>query len=332
MLVVALLSAACDATGDTADRRPGPSSTSTTTPSTSRAAGRDRIPTGEPGDATIHEPGWSTPIRLAVNDDGWEDSPYLSRDGSRLIFFHHPYPDLITATEQITAEIVADPERAVAKGLDGRIYVSNRPFETKSVHPISSDGSPAAECCPYETTDGRLFYASTRESWERGEGVPESIYLDGERLNVWAGPDESNPHYVEALDELWFDCPGDIDICIMRDAAASDWRGEVVKAPFPVNSRDSERVEDAIPFLTDDGRTLYITSDRDTPGKIAIYRLRRLDEVGEQWSEPELFVSADTPVAELSMTEDGTEMVFSQIFWRDDGTPGIDIYYSRRNG
>jgi|Deesub1362A_J573_1020465.scaffolds.fasta_scaffold01030_8 hypothetical protein len=31
------------------------------------------------------------------------------------------------------------------------------------------------------------------------------------------------------------------------------------------------------------------------------------------------------------MTADGAELVFAQVFWREDGTPGIDIYYSRRD-
>jgi len=43
-----------------------------------------------------------------------------------------------------------------------------------------------------------------------------------------------------------------------------------------------------------------------------------------------LFISNETPIAELSMTADGTELTFAQIFWREDGTPGINIYYSRR--
>ncbi len=103
-------------------------------------------------------------------------------------------------------------------------------------------------------------------------------------------------------------------------------------APYPVNARDYERVQDSQAFLTDDCQTLYITSNRGNLDLdlIQIYRLRRLDPVEQVWSEPELFISSPAPIAELSMTADGSELVFAQIFWREDGTPGIDIYYSRR--
>lgn len=62
-------------------------------------AAREVYPEGEPGTATIHEPGWRTPIKLPFNDDGWEDSPSITRDGSQIIIFYHPYPDLISAME-----------------------------------------------------------------------------------------------------------------------------------------------------------------------------------------------------------------------------------------
>jgi hypothetical protein len=305
--------------------------TATPAPPTTPAP-RDVYPTGEPGTAQIHEPGWSTPIKLRFNDDGWEDSPYITRDGSQILFFYHPLPDLVTAAEELTAYIVAHPQEAEAQGLDGKLYVSDRPFATRKVHPISQDGSPALECCPYLSLSGDLFYVSNRHSWELMEGVPVTVYRNGERLDFGTGQDESNPHYCAAKDELWFDCPGDANLCVMRNAAAGNFRGQVELAPYPVNARHHERIQDSQAFLTDDCNTLYITSSRDYPDLelIQIYRLRRLDGEGRRWSEPELFISNETPVAELSMTADGTELVFAQIFWREDGTPGIDIYYSRR--
>ena len=300
----------------------------TTNPAPARRS--ETTPSGEPGPAVIHEAGWSTPIKLGFNDDGWEDSPYITRDGGEIIFFYHPWPDLIISVDRLTELVVSDPEAAVAQGLDGGLFISERPFETRSVHPVSDNDSPATECCAYISESGDLFYNSTLRSWELGEGVPETVYRNGRRLDFGTGVEEVNPHYVEALDEMWFDCPGDTTLCVMRDAAASGFAGEVIVAPYPVNARDVEGGEDAQAFLTDDGSTLYITSDRDTPGVPAIYRLRRLDEVGDSWSEPELFISSDDAVAEVSITADGNELIFAQIFLRDDGSPGLDIYYSHR--
>ena len=305
--------------------------TATPAPPTTPAA-RDVYPEGEPGTAVIHEPGWTTPIKLPFNDDGWEDSPYITRDGRQILFFYHPLPDLATQVGPLTDYIVNNPEEAEANGMDGKIYVSDRPFTSRRVHPISQDGSPALECCPYLTTTGDLFYASTRRSWELMRDEPTAVYRNGEWLDLIPGAEADNPHYCEAKDELWFDCPSDANLCVMRDAAASGFRGEVALAPYPVNARDVDKIQDSQAFLTDDCNTLYITSSRDYPDLelIQIYRLQRLDEAGNEWSEPELFISNETPIAELSMTSDGRELTFAQIFWRDDGTPGIDIYYSRK--
>lgn len=297
---------------------------------TATPAPAEVFPDGEPGTAIIHEDGWTTPIKLPFNDDGWEDSPYITRDGSAIIFFYHPYPDLISAEGTITEYIINNPEEAVARGIDGKLYVSPRPFVNRYVHPISQDDSPALECCAYISLGGDLFYNSTRRSFELGQGVPVTVYRNGERLDFGTGESEENPHYCDARDELWFDCPGDTNLCVMRDAAQNNFQGEVELAPYPVNARDYEHVQDAQAYLTDDCQTLYITSDRDTPDLIQIYRLQRLDDEGLQWSEPTLFISNETPIGELSMTADGTELIFAQIFWREDGTPGIDIYYSHR--
>ena len=284
----------------------------------STPAPRTVYPEGEPGTATIHEPGWSTPIKLPFNDDGWEDSPYITRDGSQILFFYHPYPDLFSTAEQMTEYILTKPDEAVAQGIDGKIYYSNRPFTSRYIHPISQNDSPATECCIYQ--------------FELMKDVPETVYRNGERLDFGTGQPEVNPHYCEAKDELWFDCPGDTNLCVMRNAAASNFQGKVELAPYPVNARDVEAVQDSQAFLTDDCNTLYITSNRDhlDIDLIQIYRLRRLDEDGYRWSEPELFISNPTPIAELSMTADGAELVFAQVFWREDGTPGTDIFYSRK--
>jgi hypothetical protein len=297
-------------------------------------AAREVYPEGEPGPAVIHEPGWTTPIKVPFNDDGWEDSPYITRDGQQIIFFYHPYPDLISAAEQMTEMVVYQPVKAVALGIDGKLYTSPRPFVSRYLHPISDNDSPALECCASLSLSGDLFYTSNRESFEQMADVPIAIFRNGERLFGLEGQNIDNPDYCEAKDELWFDCPGDANLCVMRDAAASDFQGAVELAPYPVNARDVEKIQDSQAFLTDDCNTLYITSSRDYPDLelIQIYRLQRLDEAGSEWSEPELFISNETPIAELSMTADGRELTFAQIFWREDGTPDIDIYYSRKIG
>ncbi len=292
-------------------------------------AARTIWPRGEPGPARILEPGWSQPIKLRFNDGGWEDSPYITRDGSRILFFYHPWPDLIApgVADKLTEYVISHPQEAIAKGLDGKIYVSPRPFEKKTVHPISRNKTyPTADTAPYLAISGALYYNSTKESFVRGKGVPVTVYRNGKRLDFGTGADESNPHYCAALDELWFDCPGDQNLCIMARAKASGFKGPVQRAPHPINARNWRTVADAQAFLTDDCKTLYFSSDRKG-GILKIYRTRRLGR--DRWSPPELFVDGPLPVAELSMTADGRELIFSQVTWKGKGGT-IDIYYARR--
>ena len=269
---------------------------------------------GQPGTAVIHEAGWSTPIKLRFNDDGWEDSPYITRDGRRILFFYHPFPDLITKLDEV-----------IASGIDGKIYTSERPFTAKAVHPISTP-DPATECCAYLSESGQLFYTSNQESFDRQLDLPEKIYVDGRRIDLGTGGEEANPHYCDARDELWFDCPGDTEICLLRDAVAHDFSGTPVRVPAPINL---ERSDDSQPYLTDDCETLYFTrSDHGGADRPEIFVSTLQSDGG--WSEPALFLSHPSGVGEVSITADGNELIFAQIFDREEGGVGIDIYYSKR--
>ena len=285
---------------------------------------------GEPVEGVrIHESGWSRPVRLGFNTTAWEDSPYITRDGRWILYFYHPARDLIAAAPKVQEWVVERPKQAVALGFDGRIMISPRPFKERFIHPISANDSPAMETCPYGMPDGRLMVVSNRESYERMRDVPVKIYLDRGRLDVpWPG-EVSNPHYCAASDELWFDCPGDDDICVMPAAQRSEFKGRVVKAPSPINARDRDTVHDAQVFLTDDCLELYFSSDRRSPGVFQVFRTRRNAVSSQTWQDPEVFISAPFTVAEVSMTADKKEMVFSALRWTG-GRASIDVLYSRR--
>ena len=294
---------------------------------------RTNYPVGEKGPARILESGWKEPIKLGFNDAGWEDSPYITRDGGQILFFWHPVPNLAdpSVIEAVTEELVANPQKSIENGLDGKIYISNRPFETKSIHPFFLNKDlPSSDACPYVSLSGDLYYCSTMESWVQGKGVPTKNYMNGKRLDFGTGNEENNFHLVESLDEGWGDCPGDDNICVMKNAKASDFSNKFELAPFPINERDVDGVKDFQPYLTDDGKDLYFTSNRD--GIFAIYKTTRLDEGGLKWSSPVKFIedSSGAGVAEVSITADGKELVFAQLFIRNDGSPGLDIYYSRK--
>jgi len=282
--------------------------------------------------ATIHQKGWQTPVKLEFNDAGWEDSPYITRDGSKILFFYHPYPNLLDPkiTEQITNYVVYKPQEAIKKGIDGKIYYSNKPFKTKSVHPISKNKKyPTTQTAPYISLAGDLYYNSTKESFVQQKDVPVTVYKNNVRLDFGTGKDEGNIHLCEQKDEAWFDCPNDQNICVMKNATASNFKGKVELAPYPINAKNKNSVSDFQPFLTDDCNTLYFTSDR-SGGTLAIYKTTRQNEQGTKWSKPVKFITHPVGVAEVSITADGTEMVFAQLFKRDDKSLGLDIWYSKR--
>lgn len=278
--------------------------------------------------ATIHEPGWSTPIKLGFNDAGWEDSPYITRDGSRILFFYHPWPDLAEPgkIEELTEYVLSNQQEAIQSGLDGKIYVSYPPFNEREIHPVSqSKIYPTADSSAYISESGDIFYVSNKESYLQKAGVPVTVYRNGQRLDFGTGEDEGNPHYCEALDEIWFDCPSDQNICIMKDAQKNGFQAGFQMAPSPINHLLTD-VTDFQPFLTDDCQTLYFSSTRGEDRLIAIYKTTR---EGDSWSEPVVFISHPGGVAELSMTSDGDEMIFVQVFWQDYDSPRTDIWYSK---
>ena len=276
--------------------------------------------------ATIHEPGWRTPIKLGVNDNGWEDSPFLSRDGKTLLFFWHPSDRLgdPAEAEKVHEYVVFNQQKAIKNGMDGKVYVSVAPFQTRAIHDISRNKIyPSADSCPYISVSGDVYHCSTLEAFQLGFGVAPKGYRNKTRIDLGTDGEEVNHHYCDAADELWFDCPGDQNICLLKDAAAGGFMGRAERAPEPINR--SPQTNDSQPYLTDDCQTLYFTSDRE--GVLAIFKTRRN---GDDWSSPKKFISHPAGVAELSMTATGDTIAFSQLFWRKDGSPGLDIWYAEK--
>jgi hypothetical protein len=275
--------------------------------------------TGEQdGRAAITTEGWSTPVRLKVNDDGAEDSTYITRDGRYVLFYHVP--------------------TFGGDGSDPKIYYTERPFQAREVHPISSDDFNA-EAGPYISEAGDIYYSRTfivLESGEAYEERPISIVInDGTTIvDLGTGIIEDNPHYCDALDELYANIEhesGDTDVVVSKG-------GVTTVLSEPVNLPDTL---DLHPFLTDDCQTMYFTSSRGgTSGNfpLQIYKSERLGDL--EWSEPQLFISHPQPdldagiyggVGEFSMTRDGRQMVFLELTITVDGDDFVgtnDMYYA----
>lgn len=266
---------------------------------------------GMPGEATISEGGWSRPVRLAVSDEGFEDSPYITRDGKFVMFFYHPARDILT-----------DPEAALRVQLDGRIFISPRPFEAKTIYPVSTP-DPVSEAGPYFGTGGAFFYYRTFPF----SSQPTRIVRNGTILDLGTGGAELDPCYCDAMDELYFASDGE-----SNGGGRSDHRsvfvhknGQTTKLPSPINLSNFESTH---PFLTDDCQTMYFTSTRSSAPFPRVYRSRRQGEF--QWSTPELFISRSTGgVGEMTMTKDGREITFIELRLEGAGAT-TDVFYSRR--
>ncbi|TSC75890.1 MAG: hypothetical protein G01um101430_60 [Parcubacteria group bacterium Gr01-1014_30] len=260
---------------------------------------------GEPGLARVNESGWSVPVKLGFNDIGWEDSSYITKDGRYVLFFYHPTPSQF------------DEEAKKATGVnDGRIYFSKRPFTTKELHPASKPGFPS-DGGPYIAQNGDFYYMSI------GIFKPLRIVKNGKRLNLGTGDEESNPHYCDAEDELYFDSPDGQRIAVHKN-------GETTFLPEPINVPGTQNFQ---AFVADDCQTMYFTSTRDASEGILplqVYKSQRLGEF--KWSQPQLFLiyPGTGGVGEFSMTRDGNQIVFTQMARDADGVFRNNIYYAER--
>ena len=260
--------------------------------------------TGPAGEAIILEGGWSKPVRLKFSDEGFEDSPYITRDGQLVLFFYHPAHDILT-----------DPAKAMALQFDGRIYVSPRPFTGKALFPLSTPNA-VSEAGPSFGTGGALFYYRTFPF----SGQPVRIVRNGEILDLGTGGAEMDPFYCDAMDELYFtsDGVGGRGVFVFKN-------GRSTRLPPPINAANSANMH---PFVTDDCQNMYFSSTRSSAPFPWVYRSRRQGEF--QWGAPELFIRrVSGGVGEMTMTKDGSEMTFIEL--RLEAVGGTtDVYYSRR--
>lgn len=142
----------------------------------------------EDGFAIIEEEGWSTPVKLPVDDDGAEDGTYITRDGRYVMYYHVPNWE-------------------GESGVDPQIYFTERPFLTREVHPITSSDFNA-ETGPYISEAGDIYYTKTfivLEPPPPHEATPrKTVVNDGTTIiDMGTGLGEGNPHYCDATDELY---------------------------------------------------------------------------------------------------------------------------------
>jgi hypothetical protein len=171
------------------------------------------------------------------------------------LFFYHPAHDILT-----------NPGQAMALQLDGRIYVSPRPFRTKSLFPLSTPNA-VSEAGPSFGTGGALFYYRTFPFTTQ----PVRIVRNDQILDLGTGGAEMDPFYCDAMDELYFssDGQGGQGIFVFKN-------GRPTRLPAPINAANTFNMH---PFVTDDCQTMYFSSTRSSFPFPRVYRSRRQGEV-----------------------------------------------------
>jgi hypothetical protein len=258
--------------------------------------------------------GWSAPVYLGVNNlGGWIDSLEVSSDGQIIRYVFYPGPDLIT--DVATGDLKGDAD----------IYMSEWPFEThQPVNKYFTNEVPWSACCIHVDAGGNYWYNSNREAREGGSAEGDFDWHALFRNDQIApfhqrGEEMQDVFYCAAKDELWV-VMGQTGIGILSDAQADNFTGTPQRLPDPLGAGGQ-------PFLTADCNTLYFSANfGDTPGQGPV--IYTSDRVGGEWSPPEPLIWGETGVGEPTVTADGKQLFFVQLFQNREGEFRIAAFYT----
>jgi len=294
-------------------------------------------------------PAWGTPelVPGEVNTAGWEDSAYISPDGTTLYFQYFPgdmfrIEDVFRYHRPVEqGGIGGDPaqygkfHRGPPRGVSpaytsdtlmSRLIGSN--FGDVKRFPFSRDG--VNEWGVMQAPDKSYYYVSHDPTRK----LNMDLYRNGAPLPIPAREkyNEDNPHFASTRygRELFFDSndrpasAGKSHIWVTREEDGK--YSEPIMLSAPVNLPGSTEVQ---PHLAGDGR-LYFTSARG--GVIAIYASLRTGS--NTWGEPEKVLwptKASGPrvwgVGEPTLTADGQWLYFVVVF--DNGAQAFDADVAR---
>ena len=244
---------------------------------------------------------WSNPVYLEVSDQNWGDSIFVTRDGQEIYFMYYP-GDLIT---DLSTNSVGNP----FEGWNADIYKSTSPFIAKEKDSrFYWNEDPWSAWSPSRDIDGNWFYASNRQDEEYKDNEND-VFRNNERLAFNTEEGHDNAHYCKEKDELWMNRGKDLEIVVLKNAAANNFDGSVVLAPSPINDPNAK---DMAPFLTDDCNTIYFASDRENGLDLTIYKSERTGE--NSWDYLEEVIGGQVTVSEPTLTSDGKRLFFEQAY------------------
>jgi len=271
----------------------------------------------------------------AINTVGYEDSPYLSPDGTHLYFMYTPYTTWPVFYGQ--SPVLIGPERLghhinrTSAWEDTDIYVATLDNGVWSTPRNLGFNDDQADCCAM-TWDHRLFaYQRTQRP---GTALTDLYFVRleaGHWIKTNAGPavnlatsSESNPHLTADGRALFFSSNrpggfGKMDLYVSYRGPKGSWLAPQNLGPA-VNTPENE---DQI-WLSRDERTMYFSRD---PGP---HNLRSTWSKQSGWSAPEPVLHGGRVVAgaEVSLNDDQTLMVFAEV--RPDLEDIVFVYSVRQ--
>ncbi len=268
-------------------------------------------------DVPIFSEEWKvTPVRIQSNDNGWEDSVFITPNGQRLYFTYYP------------GDLIGDASRLKFVG-DLDIYYSDFPYTTK-IKDTRYNVSDTLWSAVGPMLTGNDYFYNSNHDYLNDQKADTDTYLNGIRLafnDFKVDSDFGNPHYCSAKDELWFD-EHDKDLWILRNAKANNFAGTPELAPSPLHVNSYSNFQ---PWLSEDCNTIYFSSNR---GELpvqgpAIYTSTRNSD--DTWATPKVVAYSKIGVGEPTLTSDGTKLFYIQLF-EDKGsdTHTSEMFYIER--
>lgn len=223
-----------------------------------------------------------------VNSDYIEHSPIVSPDGKRMYFSRQYHPDNVGGVDDAEDIWVSemDPETGEwlpAKNIGGPLNNEGPNF----ISSISSDGGKEVMILGNRYgKKGRMYTGVSMSTYENGEfSKPENIEVDNE-YNYSPNADFFLASGGEALitsverDDTY----GSRDLYVsFKNDDGKSW-----SEPMNLGNDINSSGEEESPFLAQDGRTLYFSSDGYSGyGGSDIYVSFKLDDSWKKWSAPE---------------------------------------------
>lgn len=211
-----------------------------------------------------------------VNTHYHEAAPVISQDGKKLYFFVHNHPENTTGKEgsddiwMSTLDDKGEWGPATHLGSPYNIHHSNQVFTALPDGSLFIKGGRGRDEKGFSIVAGgsiKELEVPGFKDMNKGRFYGASISSDAKHMILFFGTMAGSPRSGLFVSNLQTD---------------GKW-----SAPKKLNI--SIRDDDFGPFIGPDDKTLYFSSDRaakDRHGKTDIYRVTRLDDTWQKWSEP----------------------------------------------